>query len=71
LRGYPRVWLRIIRSSGLRPVRAIHAHAFFEVAVAGQEVESFFDEGFWIERNEIGLVTVDALVVGGRSGLLI
>ena len=28
------------------------------------------DEGFWIERDEIGLVLVDALVVGGveRAG---
>jgi hypothetical protein len=32
-------------SAGLRPVRAIQAHAFLEVAVAGQEFESFFDEG--------------------------
>ena len=57
-------------SAGLRPVRAIQAHAFLEVAVAGQEFESLLDEGFWIERNEIGLVAVNALVVSGveRAG---
>jgi hypothetical protein len=31
-------------SAGLRPVRAIQAHAFLEVAVAGQEFESGLDE---------------------------
>jgi hypothetical protein len=31
-------------SAGLRPVRAIQAHAFFEVAVAGQEFESRLEE---------------------------
>jgi hypothetical protein len=31
-------------SAGLRPVRAIQAHAFLEVAVAGQEFESRLDE---------------------------
>jgi hypothetical protein len=43
-------------------------HAFFEVAVAGQGFESFSDESFVIERDEIGLVAVDALVVGGVEG---
>jgi hypothetical protein len=38
---------------------------FLEVAVAGQEFESRLDVGFWIQGNEIGLVVVDALVVGG------
>jgi hypothetical protein len=38
------------------PGKGHEAHAFFEVAVAGQEFESFFDEGFWIQGNEIGLV---------------
>jgi hypothetical protein len=33
-------------------VRAIQAHALFEVAVAGQEVESFFDEGLPRERAQ-------------------
>jgi hypothetical protein len=33
-------------SAGLRPVRAIQAHAFLEVAVACQEFESRLDEGF-------------------------
>jgi hypothetical protein len=66
----PEFGLRIIRASGLRPVRAIQAHALFEVAVAGQEVESRLDEGLRIERDEIGLVAVDALVVSGveRAG---
>ena len=31
-------------SAGLRPVRAIQAHAFLEVAVAGEEFERL-DEG--------------------------
>ena len=46
------------------------AHAFFEVAVAGEEFESFLDEGLQIERDEVGLVAVDALVVSGveRAG---
>jgi hypothetical protein len=46
------------------------AHAFLEVAVAGEEFESRLDEGLRIERDEIGLVAVDALVVSGveRAG---
>ena len=44
------------------------AHAFLEVAVAGEEFESRLDEGVWIERDEIGLVVVDALVVSGVEG---
>jgi hypothetical protein len=46
------------------------AHAFFEVAVAGEEFESGLDEGLRSEWDEIGLVAVDALVVGGveRAG---
>jgi hypothetical protein len=38
-------------SAGLRAVRADQAHAFLEVAVAGQKFESRLDEGFWIERE--------------------
>jgi hypothetical protein len=59
------------RSSGRARDRSGHdAHAFLEVAVAGQEFKSRLDEGFWIERDEIGLVAVDALVVSGveRAG---
>jgi hypothetical protein len=46
------------------------AHAFLEVAVAGEEFESFLDESLRIERDEIGLVAVDALVVSSveRAG---
>ena len=52
------------------PGQGHEAHAFLEVAVAGQQFESRLDEGFGIERDEIGLVTVDALVVSGveRAG---
>jgi hypothetical protein len=41
-----------------------------EVAVAGQEFESLLDIGFWIQGDEIGLVAVTAIVVGGveRAG---
>jgi hypothetical protein len=54
------------------PGEGHEAHAFLEVAVAGEEFESRLDEGFGIERDEIGLVVVDALVVGGveRAGFL-
>jgi hypothetical protein len=52
------------------PGEGHEAHAFLEVAVAGQEFESGLDEGFWIQGNEIGLVAVNALVIGGveRAG---
>jgi hypothetical protein len=52
------------------PGEGHEAHAFLEVAVAGEEFESGLDEGLRIERDEIGLVSVDALVVGGveRAG---
>ena len=52
------------------PGQGHEAHAFLEVAVAGQEFESRLDEGLRIERDEIGLVAVDALVVSGveRAG---
>ena len=56
------------------PGEGHEAHAFLEVAVAGQEFESRLDESLWIERDEIGLVAVDALVVDGvpaRGFLLI
>jgi hypothetical protein len=41
-----------------------------EVAIAGEQFESRLDESLRIERDEIGLVAVDALVVGGveRAG---
>ena len=44
------------------PGEGHEAHAFLEVAVAGEEFESGLDEGFRIERDKIGLVAVDALV---------
>jgi hypothetical protein len=44
------------------------AHAFFEVAVAGQERQSFLNEDLRIEWDEVGLVAVDALVVSGVKG---
>jgi hypothetical protein len=47
------------------PGEGHEAHAFLEVAVAGQEFESRLDEDLRIERDKIGLVAVDALVVGG------
>src|SRR5271166_3744961 len=52
------------------PGQGHEAHAFLEVAVAGQEFESLLDESLRIERDEIGLVAVDALVVSGveRAG---
>ena len=52
------------------PGEGHEAHAFLEVAVAGEEFESRLDESFGIERDEIGLVAVDALVVSGveRAG---
>ena len=43
------------------------AHAFLEIAVAGQEFESHLNEGLRIERDEIGFVAVDAFVVGGNE----
>jgi hypothetical protein len=52
-------------SAGLRPVRAMRVNASFQVAVDGEEFESFFDESLRIERDEIGLVVVNTLVVGG------
>jgi len=45
------------------PGESHESHAFFEIAVAGQEGESFLDEGLRIERDEVGLVAVNALVV--------
>jgi hypothetical protein len=52
------------------PGQGHEAHAFLEVAVASEEFESGLDEGLRIEGDEVGLVTVDALVVGGveRAG---
>ena len=47
------------------PGQCHEAHAFFQIAVAGQEVESFLDEGLPIQRDQVGLVLVDALVVSG------
>jgi hypothetical protein len=52
------------------PGQRHEAHAFLEVAVAGEEFESGLDEGLRIERDEVGLVAVNALVVSGveRAG---
>jgi hypothetical protein len=50
------------------PGQGHEAHAFFEVAVAGQKLESFLDKGLWIQRDEAGLVLLDALVVSGIDG---
>ena len=52
------------------PGQGHEAHAFLEIAVAGQEFESGLDEGLRIEWDKVGLVAVDALVVGGveRAG---
>ena len=47
------------------PGEGHEAHSFFEVALAGQEVQSCLDEGLRIQGNQIGLVLVDALVVSG------
>jgi hypothetical protein len=47
------------------PGQGHEAHAFLEVAVAGEEFESGLDEDLRIEGDEIGLVVVDALVVSG------
>src|ERR1700758_1082453 len=41
------------------------AHAYFQIAVAGQKVQRRLDEGLRIQRDQVGLVAVDALVVGG------
>ena len=59
-------------SAGLRLVRANEGHAFFQIALAGQEVQRCLDEGLRIQRDEVGLVLVDALVVSGidRAGFL-
>ena len=38
------------------------AHAFFQVAVAGQQIEGLLDEGFGVQRDQVGLVLVDALL---------
>jgi len=46
------------------PGECHEGHAFFEVAVAGQEGESFLNEDLRVEWNEVGLIPVDALVVG-------
>jgi len=52
------------------PGQSHEAQAFFQVAAAGQELESFLDEGLRIQRYQVGLVAVDLLVVGGvkRAG---
>jgi len=65
-----KLWLLSIRALVDRvqlkpaPGESHEAQAFFQVAVAGQERQSFLDKGLWIERDEVGLVPVDALVVG-------
>jgi hypothetical protein len=50
------------------PGQGHEADAFLEVTVAGEEFESCLDEGLRIKRDEIGLVAVNALVVGGVEG---
>jgi hypothetical protein len=47
------------------PGQGHEAHTFFEVAIAGQQVQSCLDEGLRIQRDQVGLVLVDALVVSG------
>ena len=47
-------------SAGRRPGERHQAHPFFEVAAAGQEVEGFFYEGLRVQRDQVGLVLVDA-----------
>jgi hypothetical protein len=44
------------------------AHAFFQVAVAAQKSQSFLDEGLRLKGDEVGLVPMDALVIGGVDG---
>jgi hypothetical protein len=52
------------------PGQGHEGHAFLQVAVAGQQRERCLDEGLRIQRDEVGLVLVDALVVSGidRAG---
>jgi hypothetical protein len=52
------------------PGQGHEAHAFFQIASLTKKVESFLDEGLPIQRDQVGLVLVDALVVSGieRSG---
>ena len=43
-------------------------HAFFEVAVAAQKGQGFLDESLRIKGDQVGLVPVNALVIGGVDG---
>src|SRR5262249_47198668 len=43
-------------------------HTFFEVAVAAKKIDGFPDEGLRVQRDEVRLVLVDALVVNGIDG---
>ena len=43
-------------------------HAFFQIAVAAQKGQSFLDEGLRLKGDQVGLVPVDALVIGGVDG---
>jgi|SRR6516164_6571703 len=52
-------------SPGRRPGERHEAHAFFEVAVAAQKGQSFLDEGLRVKGDQVRLVPVDALVIGG------
>ena len=45
------------------PGQGHEGHAFLQIAVAGQQREHCLDEGLRIQRDEVGLVLVDALVV--------
>jgi hypothetical protein len=47
------------------PGQGHEGHAFFQIAVAGQQRECCLDEGLRIQGNQVGLVLVDALVVSG------
>jgi hypothetical protein len=57
-------------SAGLRPVRAIEAHAFLEVRSLARSSRAVWMKASGPKRDEIGLVAVNALVVGGveRAG---
>jgi hypothetical protein len=47
------------------PGQGHEAHAFFQIALAGQEVERCLDKGLRIQGDQVGLVLVDTLVVSG------
>lgn len=68
---FPQAWqAELGAKENLGRPASCEAHAFFEVAVAGGEFERFFDESLRSERDQVGLIAVDALVVSGveRAG---